>query len=220
MISEQQLALIPLVKGLSKSELRELASVMTERKVEKGCYILHAEDPGPSLMFVAEGEVKIVLIGNYSKEIVLARLSQGDFFGEIAILTGEDRSANVIAMENCILFVLSREDFNKHVLTNSGLALAMLRELATRLRAASSKIGDLALFDVSCRVAKTLKSIAKVEIICGQEVSVIEKRPTQNELASMVGTSREVVSRVLKGLEDNGYLEIDKKRVIIKKMPL
>lgn len=219
MIAAHELKKIPLLSLLSDDELRRLCDVLKERRAPKGSFILYADDPGPSLMFIAEGKVKINLVGSDGSEIVLANLHAGDFFGEIAVLTGEDRSANVVALADCKLLVLCKADFEKHVLHNSGLTLALLRELALRLRTASSKIGDLALLDVYRRIARTLQLIAEPQELHGEKVFVIESRPTHQELAAMVGTSREMVSRAFKGLEEDGCIILEGKRVIIKKLP-
>lgn len=219
MISLSELRKIPLLVELSDEELTRLANVMKERRTPKGSYIVYVEDPGPSMMFIAEGKVKINLISNDGKEVVLATLEEGDFFGEIAVLTGEDRSANVVALSDCRLFVLSSDDFNRHILENSGLTRAMVKELALRLRTASTKIGDLALYDVYRRVARTLKAMGKPTMKDGKEIHIIEERPTHQELASMVGTSREMVTRALKGLEEDRCIIVEGKHIEVVKIP-
>lgn len=220
MIAEHNLREIPLLSTLEADELIQLAGLMKERKAPKGSYLVYAEDPGPSIMFLVEGKAKVTLVSDDGKEIVLYSLSAGDFFGELAVLTGEDRSANVVAAADCHLYVLSSEDFKKHIRGNNGLALAMMQELALRLRAATTKIGDLALFDVYRRVARTLKMLAKPTDRNGEELMIIEERPTHQELANMVGTSREMVTRALKGLEEDGCIVLDNKSIVIKKIPL
>ena len=220
MIEEHHLREIPLLKGLDGDELSKLGALIKERRAPKGSYIVYVEDPGPSMMFIAHGTAKVTLVSSEGKEIVLYNLTKGDFFGEIAILTGEDRSANVVATSECRLLVLSEEDFKKHMSDSNGLALAMMRELALRLRAASEKIGDLALYDVYRRVARTLKSMAKPTEIEGESVLIIEERPTHQELANMVGTSREMVTRALKGLEEDRCIVIDNKQIQVRKMPI
>ncbi len=220
MIAEQLLRKITILSGLDSAELVQLGSVLKERRAPKGSFIVCADDPGPSLMFISEGSVKINLVSQDGKEIVLAYLEEGDFFGEIALLTGEDRSANVIAIEDCRLFVLSAEDFKTHIMKSFGLSFAIMRELAERLRGASSKIGDLALFDVYRRVARSLKSLGTPATEGDSTVYVIDKRPTHQELASIVGTSREMVTRALKGLEEDGCIVMDGKQIIVRKLPL
>ena len=220
MIDPEKLREIPLLGELDEEELRALSAVIVERRVPKGSYIVYAADPGASIMFITRGSAKVSLVSTDGKEIVVANLTRGDFFGEISLLTGEDRSANVVATTDCQLFVLGEDAFREHVLNNHGLSFAMMKELALRLRAAVSKIGDLALYDVYRRVARTLKSIAKETETDGEMRLVIEKRPTHQELASMTGTSREMVTRALKGLEEDGCIVIEDKRIEVLKMPI
>ena len=220
MIPAAELRKIPLFAEISEAELNHLAAVLKERRAPKASYIVYAEDPGPSMMFIADGKVKINLMSNDGKEVVLATLAEGEFFGELALLTGTDRSANVVALTDCRLFVLNEEDFNAHLKEFTGFARGMLTELALRLRAASSKIGDLALYDVYRRVARTLKSIGTPVQNEGKEIFVIEERPTHQELAAMVGTSREMVTRALKGLEEDHCIVITGKKIEVLKLPV
>jgi len=221
MIPVEELRKIPIFYELEETELAHLGATLKERRAPKGSYIVYAEAPGPSMMFIASGKVKINLMSNDGKEVVLANLDEGEFFGEIALLTGSDRSANVVALTDCRLFVLNEEDFSQHFRDFAGLALGMLRELAHRLRAATSKIGDLALYDVYRRVARTLKSIGKATPReGGKEIFIIEERPTHQELAAMVGTSREMVTRALKGLEEDHCIVVEGKRIEVHKLPL
>lgn len=220
MIPIDELKKIPLLSELAGPELMHLGSVLKERRAPKGSYIVYAEDPGPSMMFIADGKVKVNLMSNDGKEVVLANMEEGEFFGEIALLTGSDRSANVIATSDCRLFVLHEEDFTTHLTQYTGLARGMLTQLALRLRAASAKIGDLALYDVYRRVARTLKSMGSALEVDGKEIHVIDERPTHQELAAMVGTSREMVTRALKGLEEDRCIVVTGKRIEVHKLPL
>ncbi len=220
MIPEHQLRTLPVFSELEGSELEKLGAAMVERRVPKSSYIVYEGDPGPSMMFLFEGKAKVNLVSNEGKEIVLAMYEPGDFFGEISVLTGEDRSANVVALTDCRLFALPGEEFKRHISGENGLAACMMREMALRLRASSMKIGDLVLFDVYRRVARTLKSLARPTTVNGEERLVIQDRPTHQELANIVGTSREMVTRALKGLEEDECILIDSKRIEFRKLPL
>ncbi|MCB0323610.1 MAG: Crp/Fnr family transcriptional regulator [Bdellovibrionales bacterium] len=220
MIPEHQLRQIALFKELDSAELAKLGAVIQERRIPKGSYIVYEGDPGPSMMFLLEGKAKVNLVSPEGKEIVLANLDKGEFFGEISVLTGEDRSANVVATTDCRLLVFPADEFKRHVSQYPGLAFAMMKELALRLRASSEKIGDLVLYDVYRRVARTLKGLAKLVAVGDEEKLLIEERPTHQELANMVGTSREMVTRALKGLEEDGCIIIDNKRIEVRKMPI
>lgn len=215
-----ELRQIPLFGDLSDGEVGALANVLRERRVPKGSFIVCADDPGPSMMFILEGKVKINLLSRDGKEVVLANLEEGEFFGELALLTGEDRSANVVALTDCRLFVFNQDDFDRHLDQHTGFSRVLLRELAYRLRKASAKIGDLALYDVYRRVARTLKSIGEPVMRDGKEIHIVPERPTHQELAAMVGTSREMVTRALKGLEEDRCIVIDGKKIEVYKLPL
>ena len=214
-----ELKAIPIFSDLEDAELLELSEKLIERKIPKGSFILYADDPGKSLLFITDGKVKITLSSDDGKEIVIRHFNKGDFFGELALLTNDSRSANVVAMTDCTLLVLPEEAFKQHIEGANGFTKALLSELALRLRASSEKIGDLALFDVYRRVARTLKSIAEEKEIDGKVSWVIEERSTHQELASMVGTSREMVTRALKALEEDGCIVTDGKRIFVEKMP-
>ena len=220
MISEDELKKIPLLSALSSEELVRLGTVLREKLIKKNAHIVHEEEPSTSILFLVEGKAKVTLSSTDGKEVILTYLEPGDFFGEIALLTGSTRSANVVANENSKVLILSGEDFNKHITQHPGLSYALARELAFRLRAASMKIGDLALYDVYRRLARTLKTLGKPEENEGETVYIIEKRPTHQEFASLIGTSREMVTRALHDLELNGCIETEDKKIIVKKLPL
>ena len=219
MISISELREFPLLTDLDDKELEQLSQRLRSRKATKGTYIMHEDDPGANLMFVSSGKVKISLVSDEGKEVVITHFGAGEFFGEIALLTGEPRSADVVAVESSVLYVLTQEDFNNHILENTGLSRALLQELAIRLKDSSEKIGDLVLFDVYRRVARTLKNIAEEKEVDGDTIHVIAKRPTHQELAAMVGTSREMVTRALKGLEEDGCIAAEGKEIKIFRLP-
>ncbi len=219
MISVNDLQKIPLLSELPAVELEHLSRVLKDRHVEKGSYIVLADDKDPCMMFIAEGKVKVNLVSRDGKEVVVATLHDGDFFGEIAVLTGQERSANVVSVSECRIFELQVEDFEKHLVQYPGLARVMLREMALRLRQATGKIGDLALYDVYRRVARTLKKIARSEMRDGKEIFVIDDRPTHQDLASLAGTSREMVTRALKGLEEDRCILVEGKSIELYKIP-
>jgi len=219
MANLSEIRTIPLLAGLSDGELEKLSPLLIERSAAKGSYIVYKDEPARSIFFVLSGEVKINLVSPEGKEIVLAFLKAGEFFGELAILTGEERSANVVATTDCRLLALSENDFKANVLGIPGFALAMMASLAERLSEATIKIGDLALFDVYRRVARSLKSLGeKLETDQGI-IYRIAQRPTHQELASIVGTSRGMVTRALKGLEEDGCILVEGKEIRLVKLP-
>ncbi|MCB0329641.1 MAG: Crp/Fnr family transcriptional regulator [Bdellovibrionales bacterium] len=211
---------IDLFAKLEEEELQALDQILTERHAAKGETIIRADDSSDSMMFLLKGKLRVSLTGSDGKEFVIMHLDQGEFVGEISLLTGEDRSADVGAIEDCTLLVLSRENFMAHTKRHTGLSQALLRELALRLRKTSLKLGELALLDVYRRVATTLRGIAVIDEAAERKVYVVDHRPTHQELSAMVGTSREMVTRALKGLEEDGHIKIEGKRIELYSLPL
>jgi len=137
----------------------------------------------------------------------------GDFFGEISLLTGSSRSADVVAVEDCMVLILSAEDFDYLSKQNSGFTRALLVDLARRVAAASTRISALALLDVYLRVLSSLTAMAKPSAKRGD--LIVDPRPTHRDLAAMVGSSREMVTRALSRLEEEGHIRVDGEQVHI-----
>src|SRR5437867_11159596 len=116
-------------------ELERVAEISRERTYPRNSVILFEDDPGDALYVVAEGQVKVVLIGEDGREVILSVLGEGEFFGEMALIDDEPRSAHVIAMEDSTLLVLRREDFQGILEHSAGIALALLRALSRTCRA-------------------------------------------------------------------------------------
>lgn len=116
MVSESDLRKIKILQPLTQEELTRIGNALQPRRVH-GSFILYADDPGPSLMFIGDGEVKITLLSDDGKEVVLAMMGAGDFFGEMALLTKTQRSANVVATD-CLLFILGADEFEKQLREN------------------------------------------------------------------------------------------------------
>jgi CRP/FNR family cyclic AMP-dependent transcriptional regulator len=217
-MNKETLRCVELLKTLSDSDLEKVYAVTTEHKAKKNGTILLADDPGKNVFFLIEGEAKVTMIGQDGKEFLLSIIEEGDFFGELSALTGEDRSANVIAMTDCKLVLIPNEDFLHLLSQMPSLSMCLLKSMALRLRASSFKLGEFALMDVTERVKQTLKSLAESEVVNGVSRLVVHKRPTHVMLASMVGTSREMVTRALSLLEETGELKFDGKTVVFDKL--
>lgn len=213
-MTENLLKSIPILQKLEAKELANLGKLVRPQSCKKGSHIILSDQSGAEMMFLAKGKVNISRDSAKGKEVILTRLNAGDFFGEISVLTGQSRSANVVAVTDCEILVLSKSDLDKHFKEYSGFSVVLLRELANRLRIASDTIGDFALLDVTQRLAKTVRKLAKkFEVGPGKVLLMVEDRPTHQELASMVGTSREIVTRALKVLEQEGSLKIEGKNI-------
>jgi len=204
------LSTVPLFSGLDRTELQRFADVTREKFYPKGSVILFEHDPGDSLFVVRAGRVKVVLIGEDGREVILGVLSVSDHFGELSLIDDRPRSAHVIAMEDSHLLVLRREDFRARVEASPRVAWALLSELSRRLRRADDKIGGLVLLDVPGRIARLLLDLA--DETGGQS---IEKTLTHQTIAQMIGASRETVSRAMKDFQDAGWITVERRRIAL-----
>ena len=207
---------VAIFRDLDSAVLADLGGRMRPRTVEAGTVVVSAEEAGDSMYVIASGKVKVVLYGQTGREIILSMLKGGDFFGEMSLFDRQPRSANVVAVSETQLLALDRDAFHKHLLANPSTALAILAEMSRRLRHADEVIGNLALLDVYARVARVLRELALKQ---GEQVEggiLIRERPTQQEIAGLVGTSRETVSRALSEFTKRGLLEVEGKQVLVR----
>jgi len=208
------LATVQLFSGLDRVELQRFADVTREKFYPKGSVILFENDPGDSLFVVRSGRVKVVLIGEDGREVILGVLGVSEHFGELSLIDDRPRSAHVIAMEDSHLLVLRREDFRARVEASPKVAWALLAELSRRLRRADDKIGGLVLLDVPGRIARLLLDLADES--GGQ---AIEKSLTHQTIAQMIGASRETVSRAMKDFQDAGWITVERRRIALADRP-
>lgn len=202
---------VPLFTHLGDHELARVSAAARDRSYPKNSVILFEDDPGDALFVVVAGQVKVVLIGEDGREVILAVLGDGDFFGEMSLIDDEPRSAHVIAMEDSSLLVLRREDFQTALEEHPRIAVGLLRALSRRLRRADDKIGALVLLDVLGRVARLLLEMADEE-----DGAQITRKVTHHTIAQMVGSSRETVSRTMRELSERGLIEVTRKTIAIK----
>lgn len=202
---------VPLFSDLSEAEVSRFADVTREREYPKNSVILFEDDPGDALYIVSTGQVKVVLIGEDGREVILSVLGDGDFFGEMSLIDDEPRSAHVIAMKDSQLLVLRRDDFQSRLEEQPKIALKLLRVLVQRLRRADEKIGGLVLLDVNGRVAQLLLDLA--EESGGPKIT---RRLTHHTIAQMIGSSRETVSRAMRELVERGTIDVSRREITIK----
>ena len=203
---------VPLFSVLPESQLALLTGVMGRKSFPRGTVIINAGDMTDSLYVIISGRLKVMMSDDEGREVILAILNPNDFFGEMGLLDDEPRSASVVALESCELLHLSKRDFKKCLEDNFEMALALMRGLVKRLREADKKIGSLALMDVYGRVARLLLEMA--ETIDGQKI--VTKKVAKQDIAKMIGASREMVSRVMKDLQLSGYIEVRGNTLVIR----
>jgi len=179
-----------------------------EKSYPKGSVILFEDDPGDALFVVRSGRVKVVLLAEDGREVILSLMGVGEYFGELSLIDDQPRSAHVIAMEESSLLVLRRDDFRRRVESSPGVAWALLQELSHRLRRADEKIGNLVLLDVPGRIARMLLDAAAE----GND-DVIDKPLTHQTIAHVIGASRETVSRAMREFQDRQWLTTERRRI-------
>lgn len=206
---------VTIFRGLGDDALERLASVLKPLEFAKEALIVGQDDQGDSLFVIETGKVKVVLYGEKGREVILTTFKTGDFFGEMSLLDGQPRSANVLAVESSRLLMLAREDFVRTLADYPAMALNILAEMSLRLRHADEIIGNLTLLDVYGRVARFLIQLARKDGQNTDEGILIAERPTQQDLAAMLGTSRETVSRVLSEFQRRGFLSLRGKQVLL-----
>jgi CRP/FNR family transcriptional regulator, cyclic AMP receptor protein len=195
---------VPLFSVLPENQLALLTSVVSRKTFPRGTTIIAAGDTTESLYVVISGRLKVMMSDDEGREVILAMLGPTEFFGEMGLLDDHPRSASVVAVEACELLSLAKRDFKKCLAENFEMTMTVMRGLVKRLREADQKIGSLALMDVYGRVARLLFEMS--ETIDGQQV--VTKKLAKQDIAKMIGASREMVSRVMKDLQSGGYIEV------------
>ena len=193
---------VPIFTDLSDSDLNRIASKMVSRDYEKGQMILLEESTGETFFIMTSGTVKVTRLSDDGREVILALLGESDFFGEMSLLDGEGRSANIVANEDAEVMTLSRRDFLECLETYPKIAISLLEELAVRLRKSDQQIESLSLSDSEQRIGITLIRLAEEGGTIKRGDVTVQNLPYQQDIANMAGTSRETVSRTLKLLED------------------
>jgi len=203
---------VPLFSLLPDAQLLLLTSVVLRKPYPKNSTVVAAGEPADALYIVISGRLKVMMSDKEGREVILAILNQGDFFGEMGLIDQAPRSATVATMESCELLVIARTDFTKCLQKNFDLTMGVIRGLVKRLREADKKIGSLALMDVCGRVARLLLDMA--ETVDGQKV--VTKKLPKKQIAKMVGATREMVSRVMKEMETSGRIEVRGRQILLR----
>lgn len=200
------IARAPLFAALPIPAIEDLTQRVTVRRITAHHTVVSQDEPGDSMFIIMSGRVKVVIFGENGREVTLSILRPGDAFGEMALFDGESRSANCIANEQTTLLVLSREDLIRHLASHPRTALNLLGEMARRLRRADESIAQLALCDVNERLIHQLVTLAKEEGTEAPDGLLVRRRPTQQELANMIGSCRETISRAFNQLARDGLI--------------
>src|SRR6187551_3895271 len=200
------IARAPLFAALPISAIEDLTARVVVRRVAVGSAVVAQDEPGDAMFVIMSGRVKVVIFGESGREVTLSLLRAGDSFGEMSLFDQGPRSAHCLAIEPTTLLVLSRDDLMKHMQAHPRTAINLVSEMARRLRKADETIAQLALCDVNERLIHRLVGLAREEGAESPDGLVVRRRPTQQELANMIGSCRETISRAFNQLARDGLI--------------
>jgi len=209
------LSRVPLFASLKEAHLAKLTEKLRTRSYHTGEVIFHQDDPGTILHIIQSGRVKIITTSPEGEEIILAILNEGESFGEIALLDGQPRSANAVAIEPTRTVTLDRSDFLEIMARHPEMISAVLAAVAAGWRRTSHLLEDAIFLDLPGRLAKRLLELAeKHGVRTGQGIQV-DLSLTQQDLAATVGVSREALNKQLGLFQERGLVALGKKRITI-----
>jgi CRP-like cAMP-binding protein len=206
---------VPIFSELSAADCEALAQLASRRRYPKDTVVFFENDEGDSFFMIVSGRIKVTILGDDGREVILSVLGPGDFFGEMALLDDEPRSATAIAIEECELLSLQRSDFESVIGNKPSISLALVRVLTARLRKANHQISTLALLDVYGRVARVLMDMARDEGRRLKDGRIAFRRATHQEIANRIGTTRETVTRMMKDLERQSLMHIEGREIVL-----
>jgi CRP-like cAMP-binding protein len=194
---------VPLFSKLTPDQATMVSHSVVKRRLKRGEIIVEQGKKSNSLYIILAGRARVVMTDRKSREVILATLNPGDYVGEMSLIDNKPHSASVETEIQTDVLVLGRYEFNRCLEENTATAQSVMAGLVQRLRKADDKINSLALLDVYGRVAKVLMNFAEAD---GLKQMVIRDKITRQDIAKMVGASREMVSRVMRDFEEQGLI--------------
>ncbi len=205
---------VPLFSMLTAEQAQAIADSVVKRRLRRGELVVEQGRKSNALFILLNGRARVLTADSRGREVILAVLESGDYVGEMSLIDNEPHSATVRAEIQTDMLVLARADFARCLPENSTLSYGIMRGLVRRLRNADRQIESLALLDVYGRVARTLLDMAEET---AEGVKIIRHKVSRQDMAKVVGASREMVSRVMKDLEDRGVIETQENGSVILK---
>jgi CRP/FNR family transcriptional regulator, cyclic AMP receptor protein len=206
---------VPIFADLEEKELERIAKLGTRQKYKRGNIVVLEKESGAALFVIISGKVKVVRTDEEGREVILSMFGPGEFFGEMSLLDGLARSASVVAVSKSELFMIHRRDFLESLHQFPAIGIALLAEMAMRLRKADMQIKSLSLKDAAGRVANVLLILADDVGVFRKGKVEIDDLPLQQDVANMAGTSRETVSRMLHEFVREGSIHLKGNKLTI-----
>jgi CRP/FNR family transcriptional regulator, cyclic AMP receptor protein len=202
---------VPLFSMLTNDQAQSIADSVVKRRFRRGEIVVEQNKKSNALFILLTGRARVLTSDTRGREVILAVLQPGDYVGEMSLIDNEPHSATVRAEVQTDILILGRTEFARCLPENSSLSYAIMRGLVQRLRSADRQIESLALLDVYGRVARTLLQMA--EDVDGERI--IRNKVSRQDLAKIVGASREMVSRVMKDLEERGMVHTQESGAVV-----
>lgn len=206
---------IQIFSKLSDKELEKFLGILSEKTYKDGEIIFHKDDPGSSLFILKSGLVKISINDKKGNEYILKIMYPFDFFGEMALLDGQSRSATVTSLEKSTALIIKREHFISLIEKHPQIALSIMAVLSRRLRKTDEKIGNLRFADAYGKVAEIILDIADESGIRNKSGIVLNLKLSRQGLADFAGVSRETVTRILNEFKKSGCIKMEKGKITI-----
>ncbi len=194
---------VPLFSLRTNEQAQGIADSVVKRRFRRGEIVVEHGKKSNALFILLTGRARVLTADSRGREVILAVLQSGDYVGEMSLIDNEPHSATVRAEVQSDALVLGRSEFTRCLPENSSLSYAIMRGLVSRLRSADRQIESLALLDVYGRVARALLDMSED----GADYKLIRNKVSRQDLAKVVGASREMVSRVMKDLEERGFIK-------------
>jgi CRP/FNR family transcriptional regulator, cyclic AMP receptor protein len=195
---------VPLFSMLTSAQAESVAEAVIKRRFKRGELVVEQGKKSNALFIILTGRTRVFTSDSRGREVILATMNPGDYIGEMSLIDNEPHSATVRAEVQTDVLMLGRLEFARCLPENTSMAYAVMKGLVQRLRSADRKIESLALMDVYGRVARALIDASEPDSDGSQ---IIRDKVSRQDLAKMVGASREMVSRVMKDLEERGFIE-------------
>ena len=196
---------VPLFALLTESQAQQIADAVVKRRFKRGDRIVEQGLKSNALHIILSGRARVLASDSRGREVILATLQPGDYIGEMSLIDNEPHSATVRAEVQTDVLMLGRSDFARCMPESSSMAYAVMRVLVQRLRHSVRNIESLALMDVYGRLARVLLENAERDT---NGSLVIQDKISRLDLSKMVGASREMVTRVMKDLEQRGFVTV------------
>ncbi|MCC5910819.1 MAG: Crp/Fnr family transcriptional regulator [Clostridiaceae bacterium] len=209
---------IPAFSKLGQTDLEKISNITIEKNFKKGNLIFMEGEPGEAFYFVKSGKIKVYKTAPDGREHIFTMLSEGDVFAEVTLFNDIPYPASTEVLEDTVVGMIKNEDLEELIIQNAEIALQIIKVFSKKLFSSQQKVKELALGDTYTRIAKTLIDFSEDEGVTTNEGVEIKLHLSRQDLANMIGTARETVSRALSQFKKEGSIDIEGKRIIIKDM--